>query len=72
MSGDVDAQYQLGKRWVNKHDSVNVVKGIKYLKLAAQNGSSEARDALRKVYTALEQSARNGSATAGNILREQR
>ena len=72
MSGNVDAQYQLGKRWVNKHDSINVVKGIKYLKLAAQNGSSDARSALRTVFAALQQSAANGSTTASNILREQR
>lgn len=72
MSGNVDAQCLLGKRWVNLHDSVNVVKGIKYLKLAAQNGSSEARKSLRTVYAALQQSAANGSTTAGNILREQR
>ena len=72
MSGDVNAQYQLGKRWVNLKDSVNVVKGIKYLKLAVQNGSSEAKTTLRSVYAALQQSATNGSTTAGNILREQR
>ena len=72
MSGHVDAQYELGKRWVNKHDSINVVKGIKYLKLAAQNGSSDARSALRTVFAALQQSAANGSSTASNILREQR
>ena len=72
MSGDVNAQCQLGKRWVSRHDSINVVKGIKYLKLAAQNGSSEARNALGKVYRALEQSSANGSRTASNILREQR
>jgi len=72
LGGDVDAQYQLGKRWVNKHDSINVVKGIKYLKMAAQNGSSEALSALRTVFSALQQSAANGSSTAGNILREQR
>lgn len=72
ISGNVDAQCQLGKRWVNLHDSVNVVKGIKYLKLAAQNGSSEARNSLRTVYAALQQAAANGSTTAGNILREQR
>lgn len=72
MSGHVEAQYQLGRRWVNLHDSINVVKGIKYLKLAARNGSAEARQALQNVFTALQQSAANGSSTAGNILREQR
>ncbi len=71
MGGDVDAQYLLGKRWVSRHDSVNVVKGIQYLKLAARNGSSEANKALRTVFAALQQSATNGSSTAANILREQ-
>lgn len=72
MSGNAEAQYLIGKRWVNLKDSVNVVKGIKYLKLAAQNGSSDARSALRSVYAALQQSAANGSSMAENILREQR
>ena len=72
MKGNAEAQCVLGKRWVNRHDSLNVVKGIKYLKLAARNGSSEAQTALRKVYAALQQSANNGSTMAGNILREQR
>lgn len=72
MSGNAEAQYLIGKRWVNQKDSINVVKGIKYLKLAAQNGSSDARSALRSVYAALQQSAANGSSMAENILREQR
>lgn len=72
VSGSVEAQYQLGRRWVGRHDSINVVKGIKYLKLAAHNGSQEARTALRSVYGALQQSAANGNSTAANILREQR
>lgn len=72
VRGDAEAQYLLGKRWVNKGDSINVVKGIKYLKQAAHNGSSEATTALRKVYATLQQSAANGSTTANNILREQR
>ena len=72
MSGDVDAQCMLGKRWVNMKDSVSVVKGIKYLNLAARNGSSEARNSLRTVFSALQQSAANGNSMAANILREQR
>lgn len=71
MNGDVSAQYELGKRWVNKHDSINIVKGIKYLKLALQNGSSEARQALNRVSSALEREASHGNTTAENILREQ-
>ena len=70
MTGDTDAQYEIGKRWVNKHDSINLVKGIKYLKLATQNGSSEAKAALRKVATALERESENGNTTAANILQE--
>ena len=72
MKGDAEAQCLLGKRWVNKGDSTNVVKGIKYLKQAAHNGSSEAKSALNKVYATLQQSAAHGSTTASNILREQR
>lgn len=72
MKGNVEALCQLGKRWVNRGDSINVVKGIKYLKQASYNGSSEATTALRKVYATLQQSAANGSTTASNILREQR
>ena len=72
LGGNVEAQYQLGKRWVGRRDSINVVKGIQYLKMAARNGSHEANSALRNVYAALQQSAANGSSTAGNILREQR
>lgn len=72
MKGNVEALCQLGKRWVNRGDSINVVKGIKYLKQASYNGSTEATTALRKVYATLQQSAANGSTTASNILREQR
>ena len=72
MKGDTEAQCLLGKRWVNKGDSINVVKGMKYLKQAANNGSSEAKTALKKVYATLQQSAANGNTTASNILREQR
>lgn len=72
VSGSVEAQCLLGKRWVGRHDSINVVKGIKYLKLAAQNGSQEARTALRSVFGALQRSAASGNSTAANILREQR
>ena len=72
MKGDAEAQCLLGKRWANRGDSTNVVKGMKYLKQAANNGSSEAKTALKKMYATLQQSAANGSTTANNILREQR
>ena len=71
MNGDANAQYELGKRWVNKHDSINIVKGINYLKLASQNGSSQARKALSSLFQALEREASHGNSTAANILKEQ-
>lgn len=71
MNGEAKAQYELGKRWVNKHDSINIVKGINYLKLAARNGSDEAKKALNNVIQALEREAAHGNSTAENILREQ-
>lgn len=65
---DVKAQYELGRRWVNKKDSVNIVKGVSYLKQAANGGSSEAGSSLRKLYQSLEQSANNGNSHARNLL----
>ena len=65
---DVKAQYELGRRWVNKKDSVNIVKGVSYLKQAANGGSSEAGNSLRKLYQSLEQSANNGNSHARNLL----
>lgn len=70
--GNVEAQYLLGKRWVGSRDSIGIVKGIQYLKLAARNGSSEAKNTLRVVYTGLQQAAAGGNSVAANILREQR
>ena len=72
IKGNVAAQCALGKRWVARGDSISVVKGIQYIKLALQNGSAEAGNALRRVYGKLEEKAAAGNITAENILREQR
>lgn len=67
--GDVHAQYELGKRWVNIKDSINIVKGTNYLKLASRNGSSEARRALQNVKSTLRNAANNGNTHAENLLK---
>lgn len=72
IKGNVSAQCELGKRWVAGGDSINIVKGIQYMKLAQQNGSTEAGNALRRVYSKLEAMSAAGNSTAENILREQR
>lgn len=67
--GDVKAQYELGKRWINTNDSVNIVKGTNYLKLASRNGSSEASRTLQKVKSTLREAANNGNTHADNLLK---
>lgn len=67
--GDIHAQYALGKRWVNIKDSINIVKGTNYLKLASRNGSSEARRALQNVKSTLRNAANNGNTHAENLLK---
>ncbi len=69
---DVKAQYEYGKRLVNKADSTRIVLGINYLKMAIRNGSNDAQQALQNLYNSLEQKAANGNSIAESILREQR
>ena len=66
--GNIEAQYLLGKRLVNRSDSTSIVKGINFLNRAARNGSSEATQTLHRVFDKLEQKAADGSSTANNIL----
>ena len=66
---DVKAQYELGKRWVNRKDSINIVKGTNYLKLASRNGSEEARNALQSVKATLRDAANRGNTHAENLLK---
>ena len=65
---DVTAQFKIGKRYVNRKDSINIVKGTNYLKLARRNGSAEARKALLKVELSLRRDADNGNSHAANLL----
>lgn len=69
LKGDVVAQYKLGKRWVNTNDSVNIVKGTNYLKMASRNGSSEARGILQEVKSTLRYKASIGDTHADNLLK---
>jgi len=48
--GDVNAQYQIGMRWVTSNDCSDVVKGVKYLESAARNGYAQAQYALGVIY----------------------
>lgn len=65
---DVTAQFKIGKRYVNRKDSINIVKGTNYLKLARRNGSAEARKALLKVESSLRRDADSGNSHAANLL----
>ena len=65
---NAEAQYELGKRKIARKDSIDIVIGVNYLKLAARNGSSDAEAALHKVYGSLERDAANGSSLARNLL----
>ncbi len=68
-NGDVNAQYKLGKLWVNRKDSINIVKGCNYLKLASLNGHNEARRVLQDVKSTLREAANNGNTHAENLLK---
>ena len=48
--GNAQAQYELGKRWVLKGDSVNVAKGVNWLTASARQGNPAALYALGKLY----------------------
>ena len=50
VKGNVKAQYQLGMRWVTSNDCSEVIKGVKYLEVASQNGYADAQYALGIVY----------------------
>lgn len=50
IKGNVNAQYQLGMRWVTSNDCSEVIKGVKYLESAARSGSANAQYALGIVY----------------------
>ena len=66
--GDVNAQYELGNRLVHRSGRNNVIRGIKYLRLAANRGSSKASSVLNKAVNALQQRAEAGDTVAYSIL----
>lgn len=69
LKGDVDAQYKLGKRLIHGDNPSSIVRGVKYLRMATQNGSSEAKIVIDKVIYALKQKALDGDSTAYYILK---
>lgn len=46
-SGNSQAQYVLGRRWMGKGDSARMVLGMQYLEMAARAGHREAQNFLR-------------------------
>lgn len=66
--GDVEAQFELGNRLIRKSGKSNVLKGLNYLKLAAQNGSQKARSTYNSAVSAIRQRAGNGDEVANEIL----
>lgn len=68
LKGNVSAQIELGSRLIRRSGSSNVIRGIKYLRLAANNGSSEAQSTLTKVINTLQRQADRGDSIAYQIL----
>lgn len=70
LSGSVDAQYELGARLIKRGGVNNYIRGIKYLRLAANNGSSKAKTALPKIINSLQQRANDGDSASYYILKK--
>jgi hypothetical protein len=67
--GDTEAQYDLGVKLIKRGGMSNVVRGIKYLKLASNNGSSKAKTALSKAILSLQKQADAGDSISYYILK---
>lgn len=67
--GDTEAQYTLGVKLIKMGGVSNVVRGIKYLKAAANNGSSKAKEALNKAINSLQKQANQGDSISYYILK---
>ena len=67
--GDTDAQYELGVKLIKRGGINNVVRGVKYLKLASNNGSSKAKTALSKAIQSLQRKANQGDSISYYILK---
>ena len=68
QKGDVNAQYELGYRLIHKSGRNNVLTGLNYLKLAAQNGSQKAVSVYNKAISSLKQKVEAGDEVANDIL----
>ena len=68
LNGNMEAQYELGSRLVHRSGSSNVIRGINYLRLAANNGSAEARNTLVRVINTLQRKADHGDSIAYQVL----
>lgn len=69
LNGDVEAQFVLGNRLVHGSGFNTVLRGIKYLQMAARNGHRQAAVVLDKAILALSERAGNGDETADGILK---
>lgn len=67
--GNTEAQYELGVKLIKRGGISNVVRGVKYLKLASNNGSAKARTALSKAIFSLQKQADEGDSTSYYILK---
>ena len=70
LDGSGDGQYELGARLIKRGGINNSIRGIKYLKLAARNGSSKAKTALSKIINSLQQRANDGDSASYYILKK--
>ena len=66
--GEVKAQYEYGKRLVNKGGSNNIILGLNYLKMAYENGSADAGRAWQKHVNQIQRRAEQGDSVAYDIL----
>ena len=71
---DVEAQYEFGRRRVKPDDkdnidSIDIVIGANYLKLASSNGHKKAGHALQIVKSTLRDAADRGNTHADNLLK---
>lgn len=69
VKGDIEAQYEIGVKLIKKGGVSNVVRGINYLKAAANNGSSKARTAINKAIGSLQKQANQGDSISYYILK---
>ena len=67
--GDIEAQYKLGVKLIKGGGVSNVIRGINYLKAAANKGSSKARTALNKAINSLQNRANQGDSISYYILK---